>query len=358
MPDPDKTAEIETATAPSTIYDVATLAGVSTSTVSRSFSRPELISEATRERVFAAAERLSYRPNALASSLTTKRTLLIGLLTADIQNPFVATLARGVQDGIAAKRYLSIICSTDGDAARELELLQEMLARGVDGFVITPPFDGPDPEVVALLDDLPKRGVPVAFIGHRSGDSNSDFVTSGAKRGAVEAVTHLIALGHVRIGFLGGYYSRGIGMGRLHGYRETLRAHGLKRVPELERETDTTTAGGFTAMKTLLTLSEPPTAVVTVNDLVALGAVDACREEGLDVPTDMSVVGFDDIPVAALTTPPLTTVAQPAYDLGHQAAELVLNRLDTPNLAPQQRVLGCKLVVRGSTAPVQLGKAT
>ena len=150
----------------STIYDVSALAGVSTSTVSRSFSRPEMISEATREKVFAAAKTLGYRPNTLAGSLTTKRTLLIGLVTTDIQNPFVASLARGVQDGIALRRYLSIICSTDGDAVRELELLQEMLARGVDGFILTPPLGGPDPDVVTLLQTLPRTRGSRRF--HRS----------------------------------------------------------------------------------------------------------------------------------------------------------------------------------------------
>ncbi|CAN5847778.1 LacI family DNA-binding transcriptional regulator [soil metagenome] len=334
----------------STIYDVSELAGVSASTVSRTFSRPEMISDATREKVFAAAKQLGYRPNTLAGSLTTKRTLLIGLLTTDIQNPFVASLARGVQDGIALKRYLSIICSTDGDAVRELDLLEEMLARGVDGFILTPPFDGPDPSVGALLRDLPARGVPVVFIGHQNEDSSSDFATSGAKNGEVEAVNHLISLGHSRIGFIGGYYTRGIGVGRWRGYREALQVHGLAPIPELELETDTTSESGSIAMNTLLNLSEPPTAVVTVNDLVAIGALDACREQGIEVPNQMSIIGFDDILIASLVTPPLTTVAQPAYELGRTAAKLILNRLHTPDLPAQQIVLGCKLIVRGTTA--------
>ena len=309
-----------------------------------------MISEATRDKVFAAAKKLGYRPSTLAGSLTTKRTLLIGLLTTDIQNPFVASLARGVQDGIATKRYLSIICSTDGDAVRELELLEEMLARGVDGFILTPPFDGPDSSVVALLKGLPERGVPVVFIGHQREGSRSDFATSGAKSGELEAMSHLIALGHTRIGFIGGAYTRGIGVGRWRGYREALQLHALSHYPELERETDTTSQGGFAAMKELLELNEPPSAVVAVNDLVAIGAMDACRERGVGVPNQMSIVGFDDIPVAALTTPPLTTVAQPAYELGRTAATLILNRLATPDVLPQQITLGCKFIVRGTTA--------
>ena len=339
----------------STIYDVSTLAGVSPSTVSRAFSRPNLISQATRDKVFAAARRLGYRPNALAGSLTTKRTLLIGLVTADIRNPYVAALARGVQDGIAKRRYLSIICSTGGDAACELELLQEMLARGVDGFILTPPFDNPGLHGGKGL-RLLERGVPVVFIGDRD-DPTSDFVTSRAQSGEVEAVNHLIALGHQRIGFIGGRFTEGVGVGRWRGYREALQAHGLPLSPELEAETDTTREGGSAAMKRLLELERPPSGVVTVNDLVAVGVVDACREQGLDIPTHMSIVGFDDIPIAALTTPPLTTVSQPAYDLGRTAAELVLNRIDAPDLAPQQITLGCKLIVRGTTAQYDLTKS-
>lgn len=350
MTDLDETPDEAVTFGASTIYDVSALACVSTSTVSRTFSRPEMISKATRDKVFAAAKQLGYRPNTLAGALTTKRTLLIGLLTTDIQNPFVASLARGVQDGIARKRYLSIICSTDGDAVRELELLEEMLARGVDGFILTPPFDGPDPSVVALLKVLPERGVPVVFIGHQREGSSSDFATSGAKSGALEAMYHLIALGHTRIGFIGGTYTRGIGVGRWRGYREALQLYGLSHHLELERETNTTSAGGFAAMKELLDLSKPPSAVVAVNDLVAIGAMDACRERGVVVPSQMSIVGFDDIPVASLTTPPLTTVAQPAYHLGRTAASLILNRLATPNVAPQQITLGCKFIVRGTTA--------
>lgn len=350
MADLEETPDETGTSVASTIYDVSALAGVSTSTVSRTFSRPEMISEATRNKVLTAAKKLGYRPNTLAGALTTKRTLLIGLLTSDIQNPFVASLARGVQDGIAAKRYLSIICSTDGDAVRELDLLEEMLARGIDGFILTPPFDGPDPSVVALLKTLPKRNVPVVFIGHQSKDSSNDFATSGAESGALEAVNHLIALGHTRIGFIGGSYTRGIGLGRWRGYREALHLHALPPHHELERETNATSKGGFAAMEELLNLSKPPSAVVAINDLVAIGAMDACKEREIAVPSQMSIIGFDDIPVASLTTPPLTTVAQPAYELGHTAANLILNRIATPHIAPQRITLGCRFIMRGTTA--------
>ena len=338
-------------TSASTIYDVSRLAGVSTSTVSRSFSRPDLISKATKEKVFAAAKSLNYRPSTFAGSLTTKRTFLIGLLTTDIQNPFVAALARGVQDGAAEQRYLSIICSTDGDATRELDLLEEMLARGVDGFILTPPYDTPSLGSAENLAALNSRGVPVVRIGRWKYVTDGTYVTSCTQEGEVDAVSHLISLGHRRIGFLGGYYSRGVGLGRWQGYQEALEIHGLNLDMSLVTESETTRAGGYGAMQRLLALAEPPSAVVAINDLVAVGAMDASKERGLTVPADLSIIGFDDIPVASFTTPPLTTVAQRPYDIGHTAAELILSKLKNPDTLAQMVRLSCQLVVRGTTAP-------
>lgn len=333
------------------VYDVAVLAGVDISTVSRAFSRPDLISEATREKVFAAARSLNYRPNALAGALTTKRTLLMGLVTEDIQNPYVAALARGVQDRMMAERYLSIICSTDADPVREIEILQEMVFRGVDGFIITPSQGFLDPFVKTFLRALPAQGVPVVFVGKLDDAPECDFVTANAEAGAVTAIDYLVALGHQRIAFIGGYFSKGIAVGRWRGYCEALARAGIPLDAKLVAETETSREGGFEAMARLLAVKDRPTAVFTINDLAAIGAMEACRTAGLDVPADISLIGFDDIPVASLTVPALTTVAQPAYALGRVAADLLLERVDNRALPPQQRNLSCQLIVRSSTAP-------
>ena len=337
----------------STIYDVAELAGVSSSTVSRTFSKPELISKRTRERVLAAAQRLEYRPNPLASSLKTKKTLLVGLLTADIQNPFIAAIARGVQDRVKGERYLSVICGTDGDPEEELELLREMVARKIDGFVVMAPHAAPSAELDAYLWELHTRGVPLAFIGDRFKNGETDFVTDLPQAGAVAAVSHLLALGHPYVACLGGPYSRrgGGGINRWLGYQEALLAHGLPVDPAWVLETEMTREGGYLGMMRLLDSPAPPTAVFALNDLMALGAVDACMARGLNVPEEVSVVGFDDIPAAAVARVPLTTVAQPAYELGYGAADLLLGRLEDPQRPPQGRVLHCELRVRESAAP-------
>lgn len=334
-----------------TIYDVAKRANVSPSTVSRVFNNTARISEATRARVLQAAQELDYHPSALASGLAKKRTLIIGLVIPDIQNPYSATLARGVQDMVFSQGYVPIICNTDGDPEKELHVLREIYRHGVDGFIITPPQLQITPEVNRYIRKLLDKGVPIVFVGNRLNDPNVDFVTSRAQDGAFQAVSYLVSLGHRAIGFIGGYYTRGIAVGRWLGYQEALITNQLPIRPEWMVEADLSQDGGEQALHRLLDLPNPPTALLAVNDLMAIGAIMACRKRGIRVPEQMSIVGFDDIPFAALTTPPLTTVAQPTYELGYKAAELLLRRFQQPNLPPQQVTLQCKLVIRQTTAP-------
>jgi len=333
-----------------TIYDVAKRANVSSSTVSRVFNQPHKISEETRERVLQAAKELDYRPNAWASSLTTKRTRLVGLVCSDIQNPYVATLARGSQDASAQYGYLTIICSTDGDPELELELLKEMFQRNVDGFIIAPSQLGSNSDVDEYICELLDQNVPIVFVGNRFNDGKVDFVTSRAQDGAFDAVNHLISLGHERIGFIGGHYTRGVAVGRWFGYQEALIENQFSIRSEYMVEADLTREAGTEAMLRLLDLPTPPSAVITVNDLMAIGAMDACYQRGVAIPDDISLIGFDDIPLASLTQPGLTTVAQPAYDLGYKATELLMNRFDNPSLDHQHSTLRSKLIIRGTTA--------
>jgi DNA-binding LacI/PurR family transcriptional regulator len=334
-----------------TIYDVAKRAGVAPSTVSRVFNKTASISEDTAARVLKAAAELQYDPNPLASALASSRTLMVGLVISDIQNPFSSTLARGVQDSLERERYITIIVNTDGDPNRELEVLREIYRRGVDGFIIAPPQRGNAAEHDSYILGLARKGLPIVTVGNWLKDPQVDYVTSRAQDGAVAAVDHLVALGHTDIAFIGGYYTRGVAVGRWLGYQEAVIKHGLPLRGEWMVETDVSIRGGEDGMARLLTLPHRPTAVLTVNDLVAVGAISQCRIQGFDVPGAMSVVGFDDIPFAAVAVPPLTTIAQPIYELGFRAAELLLRRMRSTEAAQQQAVLECHLVVRQTTAP-------
>ena len=290
-------------------------------------------------------------PNPLASALASSRTLMIGLVISDIQNPFSATLARGVQDVLGTERYITLIVNTDGDADKELATLREIHRRGVDGFIIAPAQCGDIAARNRYLMDLLRAGLPVVTIGNWLKGQPVDYVTSHAQDGAVAAIDYLIGCGHRNIAFIGGRYTHGVAVGRWLGYQEALLKHLLPLRPEWMLEAELSTAGGEQAMLRLLDLPDPPSAVLTVNDLVALGALKACHLRGVAVPQEMSIIGFDDIVFAGLSVPPLTTVAQPAYELGCRAAELVLRRLRDPAAPPQQAVLECHLVIRQTTAP-------
>jgi LacI family transcriptional regulator len=338
-----------------TIYDVAERAGVSPATVSRVFNKAGRVRTVTRDRVLTAANELDYQPNRNGTAAAANKTLMIGLVTSDIQNPYAATVARGVQDMAAGQGYVSIICSTDGDPDKELRLMREIHRRGVDGFVLTPSPYGVSAELDAFVNSLSAENVPLVFIGNQQDRPDISFVTSRAQDGAVQAINHLAALGHKRIAFIGGHYTRGVAVGRWLGYQEAMIANRLPIHAELMKEADLSEAGGEKALRELLELDEPVTAILTVNDLVAIGVMNACAKQGIDVPSNMSIVGFDDIPLAQLMTPPLTTVAQPAYDLGYKAAAILLQMCQNPGMAAQHLLLHSSLVIRGTTSAPQHG---
>ena len=334
----------------STIYDVAELAGVASSTVSRVFSRPELVSDKTKKRVLEAAASLGYRLNTAAGSLTTKQTLLAGLLTANLEDPAVASIVKGVQTRVKQARYLSVVCSSDGDPGEELELLQEMVSRRVDGFVIMSPRGERGSALRRYLLELMNTDVPLVFIGDRFPEHKTDFVTTQPRAGVAASVKYLVELGHEKIALLSGPHAQagGGGVARLEGYLRGLGAAGLNPDETLIVETDMTLSGGREALPALL--KHKPTALVAMNDQLAIGAIKGCLELGISVPNELSVVGFGDIMSAAHITPALTTVRQPSFDLGYAAADLLLHRMANRNSPKQSRELSCDLVIRQTTA--------
>lgn len=333
-----------------TIYDVAARAGVSASTVSRVFKNSPRISAETRERVLREAAALQFQPSPRASA-TAGQSPLIGLVIPDILNPYAASLARGMQDSATSQGAIPIICSSGISVAQELHLLREITRRGIDGLIITPPQYQISAETNQFIEELLAQRLPIVFIGNRLDSPAVDFVTSRAQDGAIQAVNHLVGLGHRKIAFIGGHYTQGIAVGRWLGYQEAIIASRLPLRPEYMLEADLSQEGGRAAMAALLALPDPPTAVFTVNDVTAIGALLLCQERGVGVPEQLSIIGFDDIPLAAMVIPPLTTVAQPAYEIGFRAAELLLERSRQPDAPPQQVSFPCRLMARGTTAP-------
>jgi LacI family transcriptional regulator len=338
----------------SSIKDVSRAAGVSISTVSHVLNRTRFVSDEARERVERAIAQLNYRHNGLARSLRTKQSFALGLIIPDVSNPYYPQLARGVQDAAAAAGYWVFLCNSDRSPQNEVRLLEALEERRVDGVILD--AGGPD---ATLLAALHRAAVPVVLAGSRIDDDALDVVTV-APNGGYAAVRHLLERGHRRIGLIAGppvvdgeaANNGGTRLAKAGGYRQALTDSGITPESALMVQGDYTREGGQAAMRRLLALPEPPTAVFAGNDLMAIGALHAARAAGKRVPEDVAIVGYDDIPEAAVTSPALTTIAVPKYEMGRAAGELLLERIasrDGSDRSPRHVVLPYALRVRETT---------
>lgn len=329
---------------PPTIKQVARAARVSIKTVSRVVNGAAYVSGVTRRRVLRAIERLDYRPNALARGLVTRRSRSIGLVIADIVNPFFPPLVRAVEDTAAARGYNVILCDTDEDANRERAAISVLLEKQVDGLIIcasrTPS---------GYLKGLADNEVPLVLVNRVLAHPRATAVVVDGVEGGRRATTHLLDLGHRRIAYLAGPTASFSHRSRLRGYRETLSARGVPFDPDLVVGGVASMAAGREAMGVLLNLERPPTAVFAFDDLMAIGAMEELRRLGRRIPDDIAIVGFDDIDLAAFVDPPLTTVAQPKGEMGRLAANRLLNMVETSS-PPRPRVVSLvpELVIRRS----------
>jgi len=328
-----------------TLKDVAREADVSVSTVSRVFNNPEKVRPDTREAVQKAAEALGYQPSRVARRLRLKegKANLIGLVIPDIQNPFFADVTRGVEDVARDNDYALILSNSDEDPEQQRRAVDTLKTESVDG-VIVPPVSTEDPEVTRLLEE----NIAVVCVDRRLESARVDTILSDNRKGAYEAVTHLIELGHERIGFIGGVPRISTSTERREGYEQALRDHDLPVDPELIKEGDSRRERGTYLTNDLLDLDNPPTALFTGNNLTTLGALSAINVRGLDVPGDVALVGYDDIPWPMALNPPPTVVDQPGYEMGQRAAQILLERLAHPDRAATTVTLQPKLVVRTS----------
>lgn len=327
------------------LSDVAQVADVSTSTVSRVVNQPEMVQAETRVRVEDAIRRLGYRPSRVARRLRVKcgRSTLIGLIIPDLQNPFFADLARGVEDTAQLQGYTVLIGNADEDEEKESRYLQVMRAESVDG-VILPPSSGRSP----AAEDLLRNGTPVVCVDRRLAGPQVDVAVIDNVRGAYDATAHLIAAGHRRIGFIHGKPQLSTSRERLQGYRDALLDHTIEFDAALTRSGDSRQASGRRLSAELLRIDPPPSALLVGNSMMTLGALEAIREAALRIPGDLALIGYDDMPWALALDPPLSVVRQPGYELGARAMELLLQRIQDPTRSATVVMLQPKLMIRGS----------
>jgi LacI family transcriptional regulator len=326
-----------------TMADVAREAGVSSMTVSRVINNKGEVCPVTRQRVQEIIERLGYRPSGIARGLATQRTGTLGLVVPDVANPFFSDVARGVEHVAYAEGYNTFLCNTEEDPHRELAVLKSLEEKRVDGLVLCS----------SRLDDGELRAVvarhpTVVLVNRRLEGDRVRSVLVDDETGGRLATQHLLQAGHRAVGFLAGPTVSHSGRQRAEGYRAALAAAGLPYNPAWVRHCSPVVEGGQEAARELLTAHSELTALVCYNDLVAVGALQACADLGRQVPGDVAVVGYDDIPLSALVTPPLTTCRVPRYELGVQAVRLLLDQIDGCPDECDEIVLRPELTVRAS----------
>jgi LacI family transcriptional regulator len=335
----------------SRISEVAERAGVSAMTVSRVLNNSGYVRAATRQRVELAIAELGYVPNALARQLRSKRTKMLALVLSDISNPFFTTIARGVEDAASARGFAVMFCNTDESDEEESRYLRLLVERQVDGVLLVPAQNA-----AASLRLLRTHSIPVVVLDRRAA-RRVDNVRCDSEEGAYALARHLIGLGHRRIAVLTGRRAISTSADRVAGVRRALAEAGIALDGSLVRYGgfnfgDKNVADGrLMAQEVLAATDDPPTAIFAANNFIAFGAVRALRDLGLKIPDDISVVAFDDLPVEWVDEPFLTVAAQPAYDIGRRAADLIIDRLEGErNASGESVVLPFEVIVRRSTA--------
>ena len=329
-----------------TQIDVAKKAGVSQTTVSHILNNSVTMSipEETRQRVLQAMQELDYIPNRTARNLRKRVAKMVGVVISDLQNPFFTSVVRGIEKVLVEADYILLLCNSDEDPKRESIHLTTLRSEGVAGIILATARANSESYQQLLNNRTPLVGIDRTFE-----NINMDVVSVTNSRGAFNAVSHLHDLSHKRIGLISGPPQLSTSRERREGYEEAIQLHNLVKSDELIQYSDSRQAGGYKAMQALLDLPEPPTAVLVTNNLMTLGALQTIHERNLVIPSEIAVVGFDDMPWATSLQPPLTAVAQPTYELGIAAAQLLLDRLHEPDRPFRHIVLETQLMIRASS---------
>lgn len=305
-----------------TIRDVAKAAGVHPSTVSRVINGNSSISQETVKKVLSVIKKLNYTPNALARGLKTNKLHTFGMLIPDIANPFFAGLARGVEDAANEHGYNVILCNTDDCFEKEITYLRLLKERRIEGLILAN-VKFRDQSII----ELEKRNFPYMLLSRNIKGLQKNSISIDNIAGGFLATQYLIRLGHKKIGHITGPYNITAAIDRIKGYKKALEYYQIPFNKQYILEGDFRIKGGYRAMNNYLKLSNPPTAIFTANDLLAVGAIEAIRENSYDVPHDFSVVGFDNIRLASYLSPPLTTIRQPMIEMGYLAIIKLLERI-------------------------------
>jgi LacI family transcriptional regulator len=344
--------------APPTIVDVAARAGTTTATVSRALNGTGYVSAARRRAVLEAAAALGYVPHASAQLLRSSRSRVLGVVISDMANPRSASLVSGVQAIAAERGYTTLIaCVPESGALSERDVVYSFLRQRPEGLILatlqTTQSD-------RLLRQVADNGTPLALVGRALDHPGVDSISANYRRGGETITGHLLALGHRRIAFLGASLSEADRVGRLRGYLDALRRARIQVRPSWvigdaegpAGPTYPTYLTGYQGAQRLLQMRARPTAIVARNDVTAVGALQVLKEAGVRVPGDISVTGFDNIPLAAAISPALTTMSRPTEEEGRLAGEFLIARLERPQepIAPRTILFECHLITRASTS--------
>ncbi len=331
-----------------TIKDIARLARVSHTTVSRALNDRPRVSRKTRERIRAIAKKLNYQPNVVARSLKIRRTRTLGLVITTIINPFYPELAQGIENTALEMGYNIILCSTNYDISLERQHIDVLRGKGVDGIIFTSTHMH-DPNVEGLINEK----FPIILVNRRIYDESVanrvDYVVVDNVYGGFIAIEHLVRMGHRRIGIISGLPQSSASVERLQGVKKALAENGLEFEPDLVFEGDFLKASGIRAARKFSSMTHRPTAVFAVNDYMALGAMEGFIEEGFRIPHDIALIGFNDIEISRMRNIELTTIGQKTYEMGSIAVRALVEKIEgeTQGLV-KQIILEPELLVRKS----------
>jgi DNA-binding LacI/PurR family transcriptional regulator len=334
--------------------EIAKIAGVSLGTVSHVLNGSAVVREPLRKRVMEAVDALGYQPSQLARGLRRDKTNMIGMIIPDVTNPFFPAVVRGAEDVAFENGYRLVLCNTDNDHSKEIAHLNELRTYLPSGLIVIPSSFS---DLTAQAESYRRSGTAVVCVDRLPKDWNGDTVTANNEHGAYEATNYIIRQGHKQLAIITGPRHLTNAQDRLKGFRRALHEKKLSIAPEYVQETTFDQHGGHAKTMLLLRMIPRPTVIFAGNDMIAFGALLAFREAGLRCPGDISLIGFDNLDLAEMTSPPLSSVSQPGYQMGSTAARMLIERVRGDHGPAKHVVIETALKIRDSVGPPADGKA-